>query len=68
MARVVVPTAAYCTEIYNQTVCFTAEKGYRVANYLPLVPTEKIARMFMVREAEFWSTDSHCREPAVAPD
>lgn len=46
VAQVVVPTAAFCSEKYNQTVVSTAEKGYRVSSYLPLVPTEKIARIF----------------------
>ncbi|OAY44043.1 REF/SRPP-like protein At3g05500 [Manihot esculenta] len=46
VAHVVVPTAAYCSEKYNQTVLSTAEKGYRVSSYLPLVPTERIAKVF----------------------
>lgn len=46
VAQVVVPTAAYYSEMYNQTVRGTAEKGYRVSSYLPLVPTEKIAKVF----------------------
>ncbi|KAH7574681.1 hypothetical protein ACOSQ2_009202 [Xanthoceras sorbifolium] len=46
VAQVVVPTAAYCSEKYNQTVVIGAEKGYRVSSYLPLVPTQKIAKMF----------------------
>ena len=46
VAQVVVPTAAYCSEKYNQTVLSTAEKGYKVSTYLPLVPTEKIAKVF----------------------
>ncbi|XP_021898979.1 REF/SRPP-like protein At3g05500 [Carica papaya] len=46
VAQVVIPTAAYCTEKYNQTVVSTAEKGYRVSSYLPLVPTKKIAKIF----------------------
>ncbi|KAL7239498.1 hypothetical protein ACSBR2_005401 [Camellia fascicularis] len=50
VAQVVVPTAAYCSEKYNQTVCSTAEKGYSVASYLPLVPTEKIAKIFSVND------------------
>merc|ERR1712183_303122 len=45
VAQVVVPGAAYCTEKYNQTVRSTAEKGYRVSSYLPLVPTPKIAKV-----------------------
>merc|ERR1712183_128177 len=52
VAQVVVPGAAYCTEKYNQTVRSTAEKGYRVSSYLPLVPTEKIAKVFRADEAE----------------
>ncbi|KAJ8447827.1 hypothetical protein Cgig2_015190 [Carnegiea gigantea] len=50
VAQVVVPTAAYCSEKYNQTVKTGAEKGYRVANYLPLVPTERIAKVFGPQE------------------
>ncbi|XP_054794296.1 REF/SRPP-like protein At3g05500 isoform X1 [Prosopis cineraria] len=46
VASAVIPTAAFCTEKYNQTVVYTAQKGYRVSTYLPLVPTEKIARIF----------------------
>ncbi|KAF5781996.1 putative rubber elongation factor [Helianthus annuus] len=46
VAKVVVPTAAYCSEKYNQTVQQTAEKGYKVSSYLPLVPTERIAKVF----------------------
>ncbi|KAK1440463.1 hypothetical protein QVD17_06290 [Tagetes erecta] len=46
VAKVVVPTAAYCSEKYNQTVQQTAERGYKVSSYLPLVPTEKIAKVF----------------------
>ncbi|KAJ8752490.1 hypothetical protein K2173_004778 [Erythroxylum novogranatense] len=46
VAQVVVPAAAYCSEKYNQTVSLTTEKGYRVSLYLPLVPTERIAKVF----------------------
>ncbi|KAL9393094.1 hypothetical protein Peur_012379 [Populus x canadensis] len=46
VAQVVVPTAAFCSEKYNQTILSTAEKGYKVSLYLPLVPTEKIAKVF----------------------
>ncbi|KAL3750093.1 hypothetical protein ACJRO7_011125 [Eucalyptus globulus] len=47
VTQVVMPTAAYCTEKYNETVRNTAEKGYKVSNYLPIVPTERIAKVFM---------------------
>ncbi|CAM8983968.1 unnamed protein product [Rhodiola kirilowii] len=46
VAQAVLPTATYCTEKYNQMVQLTADKGYKVASYLPLVPTEKIAKIF----------------------
>ncbi|KAL2341904.1 hypothetical protein Fmac_009844 [Flemingia macrophylla] len=46
VANAVLPKAAYCTEKYNEVVVSSAEKGYRVSNYLPLVPTEKIAKVF----------------------
>jgi hypothetical protein len=45
VAQAVGPTARYCSEKYNQTVQSAAEKGWKVAPHLPLVPTEKIAKM-----------------------
>ena len=46
VANAVVPKAAYCTEKYNQTVALSAEKGYKIAAFLPLVPTKRIAEVF----------------------
>jgi hypothetical protein len=46
VANAVLPKAAYCSEKYNEAVALSAEKGYRVSAYLPLVPTEKIAEVF----------------------
>ncbi|KAH7846906.1 hypothetical protein Vadar_019509 [Vaccinium darrowii] len=60
VAQAVIPTAAYCTEKYNETVRCTAEKGYKVASYLPLVPTEKIAKVF--------TADEPLTEPLVATE
>ncbi|KAF7817918.1 REF/SRPP-like protein [Senna tora] len=57
VANAVLPTAAYCTEKYNQTVVSSAEKGYRVSSYLPLVPTDKIARIFSEKK------ESHASAP-----
>ncbi|XP_075501945.1 stress-related protein-like [Primulina tabacum] len=45
VAQAVAPTASYCSEKYNHAVQVSAEKGFKVASYLPLVPTEKIAKM-----------------------
>ncbi|XP_071725524.1 stress-related protein-like [Rutidosis leptorrhynchoides] len=52
VAKVVIPKAAYYSEMYNQTVQQTAEKGYKVSSYLPLVPTEKIAKVFNSTEPQ----------------
>ncbi|WOL18571.1 REF/SRPP-like protein isoform X1 [Canna indica] len=46
VAQVVVPTAAHLSETYNQAVSYSAERGYAVSAYLPLVPTERIGRVF----------------------
>ena len=59
VASVVVPTAAYCTDKYNQTVVSSAEKGYKVASYLPLVSTEKIAKVFSEKKPESEPLLSH---------
>uniref|UniRef100_A0A7N0TFH4 Rubber elongation factor n=1 Tax=Kalanchoe fedtschenkoi TaxID=63787 RepID=A0A7N0TFH4_KALFE len=56
VAQAVLPTAAYCTEKYNQTVQVTADKGYKVSSYLPLVPTEKIAKIFSSESAPATAT------------
>ncbi|XP_052182520.1 stress-related protein [Diospyros lotus] len=50
LAGIMVPTAVYWTEKYNQSVVYTADRGYPVAGYLPLVPIERIAKIF--EEAE----------------
>lgn len=46
VAHVMVPTAAYWSEKYNQAVCHAADCGYTVSAYLPLVPTQRIAKVF----------------------
>ncbi|KAJ0453673.1 putative rubber elongation factor [Helianthus annuus] len=46
VAQIAVPAAAFLLEKYNCTVCYTAERGYVVAQYLPLVPIDKIAKVF----------------------
>ncbi|KAK4493070.1 hypothetical protein RD792_018097 [Penstemon davidsonii] len=52
MAQAVGPTASYCSGKYNQTVQSAAEKGYKVASHLPLVPTEKIAKVLSTGNIE----------------
>lgn len=46
VAQIVVPTAAYWSEKYNKLVGIAAERGFTVAEYVPLVPTERIAKVF----------------------
>ncbi|KAL3626021.1 hypothetical protein CASFOL_029570 [Castilleja foliolosa] len=46
VAHIMVPTAAYWAEKYNRAVGYSAEKGYAVSYYLPLVPIERIAKTF----------------------
>lgn len=46
VAHAVLPTAGQLTEKYNQAVSYSAEKGYAFSAYLPLVPTERIIRVF----------------------
>nr|AMB19724.1 small rubber particle protein 4 [Taraxacum kok-saghyz] len=38
LAAAIAPLATYITEKYNGTVQQTADKGYKVSSYLPLVP------------------------------
>ncbi|GFQ05707.1 stress-related protein [Phtheirospermum japonicum] len=46
VAHIMVPTAAYWAEKYNRAVAYSAERGYAVSYYLPLVPIERIAKTF----------------------
>ncbi|KAL5561484.1 hypothetical protein UlMin_031231 [Ulmus minor] len=46
LAQVIIPTAAYWLEKYNEAVYYTADRGYAVAFYLPVIPLEKIGRVF----------------------
>ncbi|EYU42215.1 hypothetical protein ABFS82_14G130600 [Erythranthe guttata] len=46
LAQIMVPTAAYWAERYNQAVAYTAERGYTVSYYMPLVPIERISKTF----------------------
>lgn len=46
VAQIAIPTAGYWTDKYNQAVCYSADRGYAVAEYLPFIPKEKIAKVF----------------------
>lgn len=54
VAQMVVPTAAYWSEKYNSAVEYAAEMGFPAAAYLPVIPVERIAKVFKER-----GSDSH---------
>ncbi|KAG4170179.1 hypothetical protein ERO13_A12G131800v2 [Gossypium hirsutum] len=47
VAQVVLPTTAYWSEKYNQVVQHFGENGYVVAAYLPLIPINRITKVFI---------------------
>lgn len=63
VAHILVPTAAYWSEKYNQSVSYLAGEGYTVSYYLPLVPVERIVKVF--KGAENGLTVSTNGESAV---
>ncbi|WOG87312.1 hypothetical protein DCAR_0206535 [Daucus carota subsp. sativus] len=50
LAHILVPTASYWAERYNQSVGYFVSKGYAVSFYLPLVPIDRIAKVFKTSE------------------
>ncbi|KAL1832922.1 hypothetical protein ACET3Z_002573 [Daucus carota] len=50
LAHVLVPTTAYCATRYNRTVVYFRSRSYTVSYYAPLVPIEKIAKIFKTTE------------------
>ncbi|THU55758.1 hypothetical protein C4D60_Mb11t09930 [Musa balbisiana] len=46
VAQILVPTAAYWSERYNKALGAAAARDYAVAQYLPTVPIERIAKVF----------------------
>nr|AJC97802.1 small rubber particle protein [Lactuca sativa] len=52
VAKAFAPAATLVADKYNETVQQTAEEGYKVSSFLPLVPTEKIAKVFTIPKAE----------------
>lgn len=46
VAELVIPTAAHWTERYNRVVSYMDEKNYTAATYLPLIPKDRIAKIF----------------------
>lgn len=50
LAHILVPTASYWAERYNQSVGYFVSRGYTVSYYLPLVPIDRIAKVFKASE------------------
>ncbi|XP_076915847.1 stress-related protein-like [Bidens hawaiensis] len=50
VAQIVVPAIAFLLAQYNYIVCCMADNGYQVAQYLPLVPIDEIAKVFAESE------------------
>lgn len=46
VAQILVPTAAYWSEKYNQAVAYASERGFTAAYYFPIIPIERIAKVF----------------------
>ncbi|XP_068338666.1 stress-related protein-like [Pyrus communis] len=46
VVHIMVPTVSYWSDKYNRVVGYTVNRGYSVAAYLPLIPTERIAKLF----------------------
>lgn len=46
VAHIMIPTAAHWAEKYNQGVADATEKGYALSCYFPMIPVERIAKMF----------------------
>lgn len=46
VAQIIVPTAAYWCEKYNEAVAYMAQRGFTVSHYLPAVPIERIGKLF----------------------
>ncbi|KAF7804842.1 stress-related protein [Senna tora] len=46
VSELVIPTAAHWSDRYNRTVSYMAEKHYAPAMYLPLIPKDRIAKIF----------------------
>ncbi|KAI9080298.1 hypothetical protein K1719_037692 [Acacia pycnantha] len=45
-AELVIPTAAYWSEKYNRGISYMASRNYTAAAYLPLIPKDRIAKIF----------------------
>lgn len=50
VVQMVVPTAAYWSDKYNAVVIDMKQKGYTVFSYVPLMPLDKIAKVFQQGE------------------
>ncbi|XP_065867627.1 stress-related protein isoform X2 [Euphorbia lathyris] len=45
-AQIAVPTAAYCSDKYNNMIYDAADRGYPAVAHLPFIPVQRIAKLF----------------------
>ncbi|KAL2332661.1 hypothetical protein Fmac_013874 [Flemingia macrophylla] len=62
LADMAVPTAAHWSEKYNQVIKVMTQKGYSFVGYLPLIPTDEIAKAFKQGEANLKGDDAASAE------
>lgn len=55
VVEIVIPTASHWSDRYNRAVSYMAERNYGAATYLPLIPKDRIAKIF--EESPSVSTD-----------
>ncbi|KAL5983784.1 hypothetical protein ACLOJK_017876 [Asimina triloba] len=69
VAHILVPTAAYWSDKYNQAVSYTVERRYAFSSYLPLIPKERISKVFSGKGAgaEEASSQREGDDAALAP-
>ncbi|MCD7472457.1 hypothetical protein HAX54_013694 [Datura stramonium] len=67
VAQILVPTAAYWSEKYNQAVTYASERGYAAAHYFPIIPVERIAKVFEAGAAAENEHSVSMNDGTVAP-
>ncbi|XP_047334068.1 stress-related protein-like [Impatiens glandulifera] len=62
MAGIVLPTAAHWADKYNEAVSSAVDRGYTLVNFMPMVPIERIAKIFENSPYEPCSSSSSSEE------
>lgn len=59
LVHILIPTATYWTDKYNHTIVYLADRHYRLADFLPLVPVERIKKVLESGLEETKKTEIH---------